>query len=88
MIGGCTCINGHIEVVDDVLILGFSMVVKSITEKGQYGGAPARTAREWRREIGRIHRLGAMEDRLHELERRAGIKHSATEGDDGDEQSS
>ncbi|MGH8442109.1 MAG: UDP-3-O-(3-hydroxymyristoyl)glucosamine N-acyltransferase [Nevskiaceae bacterium] len=85
MIGGCTCINGHITIADDVVILGFAMVLKPITQKGQYGGIPARTAREWRREIGGIHRLGGMEDRLRELERRAGIQRSATEGDDGDE---
>ena len=83
MIGGCTCINGHIDIADDVVILGFSMVLKSIPQKGQYAGIPARTAREWRREIGGVHRLGLMEDRLRELERRAGIKRSATEGDDG-----
>ncbi len=86
MIGGCTCINGHIEIADDVVILGFSMVLKSIAEKGQYGGVPARTAREWRREMGSIRRLGAMEERVRELERRAGVSRSEPEGDDGDEQ--
>ena len=86
MIGGCTCINGHIEIADDVVILGFAMVLKTISEKGQYAGIPARTAREWRREIGGIRRLGAMEERVRELERRAGVKRSEPEGDDGDEQ--
>ena len=28
MIGGCSCINGHIEICDDVIIIGFSMVTK------------------------------------------------------------
>jgi UDP-3-O-[3-hydroxymyristoyl] glucosamine N-acyltransferase len=81
MIGGCTCINGHIEIADDVIIIGFSMVLKSIPQKGQYGGVPARPAREWRREIGAVHRLGHLAGRVRELERRAGIKHN--EGDDG-----
>jgi UDP-3-O-[3-hydroxymyristoyl] glucosamine N-acyltransferase len=73
MIGGCTCINGHIEIADDVVILGFAMVLKSIAAPGQYGGIPARPAGEWRREVARVHRLGRMEERLAELERRAGI---------------
>ena len=85
MIGGCSCINGHIEIADDVVILGFSMVLKSIAQKGQYGGIPARTAREWRREVAGVHRLGRTEERLRELERRAGITHRDT-GDDGGDQ--
>ena len=86
MIGGCTCINGHIDIADDVVILGYSMVLKTITEKGQYAGIPARTAREWRREVGGVRRLGLMEDRVRELERRAGIKRNEPEGDDGADQ--
>ena len=86
MIGGCTCINGHIEIADDVVILGFSMVVKSVTERGQYGGIPARPAREWRREIARVQRLGDTESRLRELERRAGIERGGQGEDDGGDQ--
>ena len=74
MIGGCSCINGHIEIADEVVIIGFSMVTKSITEKGQYGsGFPAQPAREWRRGVAGVRRIGVMEDRLAELERRAGV---------------
>lgn len=83
MIGGCTCINGHIEIGDDVVILGFSMVLKPILARGQYGGVPARPAREWRREVGRVHRLGRLEARLAELERRGGIVRSEQGDSDG-----
>jgi len=87
MIGGCSCINGHIEIADDVIIIGFSMVTKSITEKGQYGsGSPARPAREWRRDVARIHRLGQTEQRLEEIERRLGIEPGAKGEDDGGDQ--
>jgi UDP-3-O-[3-hydroxymyristoyl] glucosamine N-acyltransferase len=86
MIGGCTCINGHIDIADDVVIFGFAMVLKGIAQKGQYGGAPARPAREWRREIGAIHRLGRLEQRLRELEQRAGIRHGDMGEDDGGEE--
>ena len=84
MIGGCVCINGHIEIADDVVILGFSMVLKSVTERGQYGGIPARPAREWRRDIARVHRLGGLEQRLAEIEQKLGIKRGAA-GDDSDD---
>jgi UDP-3-O-[3-hydroxymyristoyl] glucosamine N-acyltransferase len=86
MIAGCCGINGHLEIADDVVILGYSMVLKAITQKGQYGGIPARPAREWRREVGAIHRLGRLEQRLRELERRAGIRHGDTGEDDGGDQ--
>ena len=84
MIGGCTCINGHIEVADDVAILGFAMVLKSITEKGHYGGIPARPAREWRREIAHVHRLDQLHERLAGLERRAGIRSAQGEDEGGE----
>jgi UDP-3-O-[3-hydroxymyristoyl] glucosamine N-acyltransferase len=85
MIGGCTCINGHIEVADGVMILGFSMVLKTIAEPGQYGGIPARPAREWRREIARVHRLGGLEERLAAIEQKLGIKRSASGDESGDD---
>ena len=86
MIGGCTCINGHIEIADDVVILGFSMVVKGIAEKGQYGGIPAQNARGWRRELARVARLATTEERLAEIERRLGIERKAQGEDDGGDQ--
>ena len=84
MIGGCSCINGHMEIADDVVIIGFSMVTRALTEKGQYGsGFPVRPAREWRRQVAGVRRLGHLEERLRELERRAGITHRDTGEDDG-----
>ena len=85
MIGGGTGINGHIEIADDVVIIGFSMVTKSL-EKGQYGSSyPVRPARQWRRDVANVRRLGLMEERLAELERRAGITRKHTGEDGGDE---
>jgi UDP-3-O-[3-hydroxymyristoyl] glucosamine N-acyltransferase len=83
MIGGCTCINGHIEVADDVVILGFSAVIKGIPEKGQYGGIPCVPARQWRRRTARVERLAATEERLAAIERRLGIEQQADGEDDG-----
>lgn len=81
MIGGAASINGHIEIGDDVIILGFAMVTHSLLKKGVYGsGLPAAPVREWRRTVGRVRRLGPLEDRLKILEQRLGIRTQ----DDGD----
>ena len=83
-IGGGTGIGGHLEIVDGVQLTGMSMVTKSITEKGQYGsGFPAQPAREWRRGVAGVRRLGRLEQRLAELERRAGIVRSGQGEDTG-----
>jgi UDP-3-O-[3-hydroxymyristoyl] glucosamine N-acyltransferase len=83
MIGGGTGINGHIEIADDVVIIGFSMVTKSL-EKGQYGSSyPVRPARQWRRDVANVRRLGLLQERLAELERRAGITPNSDKGDEG-----
>jgi UDP-3-O-[3-hydroxymyristoyl] glucosamine N-acyltransferase len=87
MIGGCSCITGHITIADDVIVIGFTMVTKSLTEKGQYGsGFPAQPAREWRRGVAGVRRLGRLEERLAELERRAGIVRGSQGEDDGGDQ--
>jgi UDP-3-O-[3-hydroxymyristoyl] glucosamine N-acyltransferase len=87
MIGGASAVNGHIELADDVIVIGFSMVTKSLTEKGQYGsGMPIRSARDWRRDVARVHRLGVLEERIAGLERRAGIERRGQGEDDGGDQ--
>ncbi len=58
MLGGGAGIAGHIEIADDVIITGMSMVTKTIKEAGAYSsGWSAREAREWRRTVARVHRL-------------------------------
>ncbi|SFF30019.1 UDP-3-O-[3-hydroxymyristoyl] glucosamine N-acyltransferase [Fontimonas thermophila] len=86
MIGGAVGIAGHIEIADDVVLLGRAMVTGSITQKGVYGsGLPLDDAREWRRTVARIRRLGRLEERVRALERRAGVvaaEGSAEKADD------
>lgn len=85
MIGGAVGINGHIEIADDVVILGRAMVTQSLTEKGVYGsGLPIAPAREWRKSVARIRRLGRLEARVHDVENKLGIKGSDNT-DDGHE---
>ena len=83
MIGGAVGIAGHLEIADDVVILGRAMVVGSIREKGVYGsGLPLDDAREWRKTVARVRRLGKLEQRLKTLERRLGVSITET-ADDG-----
>ena len=86
MIGGGALLNGHITLCDDVIITGMSMVVQSITEKGQYSsGLPAQPARAWRREVAAVRRLGELMERVRTLEKLAGVSHKEDGGDEGGE---
>jgi len=56
--GGMIGFAGHITIVDDVMITGFSMVSASLTEPGTYSsGIPAEPSRRWRRIVARIRQL-------------------------------
>lgn len=85
MIGGACGITGHIEIADDVVLLGRTMVTGSIPARGVYGsGMPMLEAREWRKTIARVRRLGKLEQRLKRLEQRLGgaVKENEDDGQD------
>ncbi|TDU31220.1 UDP-3-O-[3-hydroxymyristoyl] glucosamine N-acyltransferase [Panacagrimonas perspica] len=85
MIGGAVGISGHLEITDDVVILGRTMVTRSLTEKGAYGSdLPVAPAREWRKRTVRVRRLDQTERRLTSIEKTLGIESKkGNEGDDG-----
>lgn len=75
MIGGAVGIAGHLDIADDVVVLGRAMVTGSVTQKGIYGsGLPLDDAREWRKTVARVRRLGKLEERLKALERLSGAE--------------
>lgn len=79
MVGGKVVFADHIEVCDDVVILGSTDVTKSIRKPGAYGG-PAATADEvsrWRRNAVRYRQLDSIARRLRALERAEGDSHAA-----------
>ena len=83
MIAGMVAMGGHLEICDDVTILGTSMISHSITAPGVYSsGIPFEEARVWRRLVGHFKRLGNYADRLKQLERQAG--HSLEQDEDDD----
>jgi UDP-3-O-[3-hydroxymyristoyl] glucosamine N-acyltransferase len=71
MIGGASGTVGHIELGDDVLVTGMTMVTRSLKEPGIYSaGWPAVPAAEWRKTVARVRRLPVLERRLALLEGR------------------
>jgi UDP-3-O-[3-hydroxymyristoyl] glucosamine N-acyltransferase len=70
MIAGAVGIVGHLDICDDVVVTGMSMVSHSISAPGVYsGGIPAEPAPLWRRLVGRFKRLEALAERVRGLER-------------------
>jgi UDP-3-O-[3-hydroxymyristoyl] glucosamine N-acyltransferase len=70
MIGGAAGIAGHLEICDDVAVLGLSMVSRSITKPGLYSsGLPVSEAGAWRRVVARLRHLDELFDRVRRLER-------------------
>lgn len=69
LIGGGVGVNGHVSICDGVIVLGFTMVTRSITEPGQYGsGWPVEPARVWHGQVKRLRRLDRLEARIARLE--------------------
>ncbi len=59
IIGGAVGINGHIDITDDVILSGMTMVTKSIKVPGTYSsGVPAMPAGQWRRAAVRFRQSG------------------------------
>jgi UDP-3-O-[3-hydroxymyristoyl] glucosamine N-acyltransferase len=59
MIGGAVGFAGHLEVGDDVVVTGYSLVSRSLRGPGVYSsGIPVSEAAAWRRSVARLRRLG------------------------------
>ena len=58
MIAGMVGMAGHLNIADDVVITGFSMVSASLPERGAYSsGIPVEPSRTWWRMVARFRRL-------------------------------
>jgi UDP-3-O-[3-hydroxymyristoyl] glucosamine N-acyltransferase len=84
MIAGAVGIVGHLDICDDVVITGMSMVAHSIRAPGMYsGGIPAAPAALWRRLAARFKRLESLAGRVARLERGGGVAGSGDQQQDG-----
>jgi UDP-3-O-[3-hydroxymyristoyl] glucosamine N-acyltransferase len=69
-VGGAAIMVGHLSICDDAMFTFASIVTKSVTEPGVYGGSlPAEEASKWRRNAARFRQLDSIHDRLKSLER-------------------
>ena len=70
-IGGGVVMVNQIEIADDTMFTFRSVVTKSVTEPGVYGGSlAAEQATRWRRNAARFKKLDALAERLLAVERR------------------
>jgi len=68
-IAGLVGINGHINVADNCVFTGMSMVTKSVEKSGVYSsGMPITPNREWNKMNARIRKLESVLKRLSTLE--------------------
>ena len=72
MIGGASGISGHIEIADDVVLMGMTGVPNSIKEPGVYASAiPAMAVATWRKNVVSFKQLYEMHSRLRKLEKKS-----------------
>lgn len=70
MFAGQAGIVGHINICDDVVIGGATMITKDISQPGFYTGSfPGENDRDWKRKVARFRRIDDLARRLAELER-------------------
>ena len=72
MLGGMSGIVGHINICDDVIVGGATMVSKDIREPGFYTASfPAENDRDWKRKVARFRRMDDLARRVGVLEKSA-----------------
>lgn len=68
-IGGSAGILGHLQIADYVEVSSFTLVGKSIKERGSYCGIfPFSTTQAWRKNAAQVRHLDELADRVKQLE--------------------
>ncbi|MBM3114457.1 UDP-3-O-(3-hydroxymyristoyl)glucosamine N-acyltransferase [Jeongeupia naejangsanensis] len=69
-IGGAAMISGHLEICDGAVVLGGTLVAKSIREPGAYGGPyPMQAHSDWVKNAAQLRHLGELAQRVRQLEK-------------------
>jgi UDP-3-O-[3-hydroxymyristoyl] glucosamine N-acyltransferase len=70
MLGGAAMISGHLEIADRVIILGGTLVAKSIKAPGTYSGSyPTQEHKAWRENAAQLRSLYKLAKRVRALEK-------------------
>ncbi len=70
MIGGAAMIAGHLTIADRVHVSAGTLVMRSISEPGQYTGFyPVATHAEWEKSAAMVRNLGSMREKIRNLEK-------------------
>jgi len=73
MIGGSANIAGHITIADGVFVSGGSLVMRSLTQAGQYTGVyPLEEHADWEKNAATLRQLRGLRDRVRNLEKKNG----------------
>lgn len=71
IIGGSVGMAGHLEICDNVILTGMTMVTRSISEPGTYSsGTSMQTSAEWRKSVARFRHLDEMARKIQQLEKK------------------
>jgi len=68
VLAGKVGVVGHVQIGDQVLVMGDSVVTKSLEGPGRYAGNPAIPHIQYQRQLARIRALGSLEQRVKALE--------------------
>lgn len=70
MVGGQAGLAGHLNICDDTVIAGATMISKNIVEPGYYMGSfPGEKGSSWKKRVARFRRLEDVVDRVSKLEK-------------------
>ena len=73
MFAGRAGVVGHIDICDDVVVGGATMISKDIREPGFYTASfPAEKDKDWKRKVARFRRMDELVKRIEILEKSAG----------------
>lgn len=71
MLGGAVGVAGHLEITDNVHVLGMSLVSRSIKKPGVYASSvPVSEYEDWRKNTARLRRLNDLFQRVKNLEKK------------------
>ncbi len=84
VMGGKAATVGHVTIGDGAVVAGKAGVAKDVPAGAFYGGFPARPHREWLRNLADQRKIGALLERVRDLEARLAALEARREGEDAE----